>query len=575
MNSARELLKLIESKQLFPLFQPIIDTAEEYIIGYEALIRGPQGHPLEFPDALFSAAQQHDLLSELELACREAAIREFLLLDTDARLFLNVNPNVLQDSDHPHGTTLRISQQLGIDPRRIVIELSERYPIQQPELLKEAVLHYQQLGFLVAIDDLGAGYSGLKLWSEIKPDFVKIDRYFISDLNNQPTKREFVQSITSLARKVNAKVIAEGIETIEEFHQLHHLNLFLCQGFLFARPTKNPPQTLPVEHLLPQARNTIAPNPDTIASVTRDAITLSPFDKAHNALELFSNRRTLCSIPIVDNGKAVGMLRRESLMELFSGSYGRALYANKEVSRVMDSNPVVVDCNTPIDTVSTIITDDDDVDIFREFIVTQKQQFLGVASVRDLLKRITELRIQNARYANPLTLLPGNVPIHQHLDELLAARQSFAIAYFDINHFKPFNDNYGYAKGDEVIRQLGQLLVQYADSPYTFIGHIGGDDFVVIFRKTEVAEVICKQVIDAFEQHITTFYSTQDKQRGYVLATGRNGQQQSFPLTSLAVGLVIVSADTIQSHHQVAALASEAKKQAKQESGSYCYVDCR
>jgi diguanylate cyclase (GGDEF)-like protein len=241
----------------------------------------------------------------------------------------------------------------------------------------------------------------------------------------------------------------------------------------------------------------------------------------------------------------------------------------------MDSNPVVVDCNTPIDTVSTIITDDDDVDIFREFIVTQKQQFLGVASVRDLLKRITELRIQNARYANPLTLLPGNVPIHQHLDELLAARQSFAIAYFDINHFKPFNDNYGYAKGDEVIRQLGQLLVQYADSPYTFIGHIGGDDFVVIFRKTEVAEVICKQVIDAFEQHITTFYSTQDKQRGYVLATGRNGQQQSFPLTSLAVGLVIVSADTIQSHHQVAALASDAKKQAKQESGSYCYVDCR
>ena len=147
MNSAHELLKLIESKQLFPLFQPIIDTAEEHIIGYEALIRGPQGHPLEFPDALFSAAQQHDLLSELELACREAAIREFLQLDTDARLFLNVNPNVLQDSDHPHGTTLRLSQQLGIDPRRIVIELSERYPIQQPELLKEAVLHYQQLGF--------------------------------------------------------------------------------------------------------------------------------------------------------------------------------------------------------------------------------------------------------------------------------------------------------------------------------------------------------------------------------------------------------------------------------------------
>lgn len=574
MDSAHALLQLINTDSLYPLFQPIVDTSENNIIGYEALIRGPKDHPLEFPDVLFAAAHQHNLLSELELACRESAIREFLKLDTDARLFLNVNPNVLQDDEHPHGTTLKLSQQMGIDPQRIVIELSERYPIQQPELLKEAVQHYQQLGFKVAIDDLGAGYSGLKLWSEIKPDYVKIDRYFISKLQEDVTKREFVRSIISLAKKVNAKVIAEGIETVEEFHQLHQLNLFLCQGFLFARPTLLPPQSIELEQLLP-AVSVLSHNLENISAVTRATITLSPFDKARKALDLFNNRKTLCSIPVVDNSNAVGMLRRESLMELFSGSYGHALYANKNVSLIMDDNPIVVDLNTPIETVSSIITENDDVDIFREFIVTQNTQYFGVASVRDLLKRITDMRIQNARYANPLTLLPGNVPIHQHIDQVLATQARMAVAYFDINHFKPFNDNYGYAKGDEVIQCLGQLLIDYTQNPNTFIGHIGGDDFVVIFRQTQNVEILCRQIINAFDQQIVAFYSENDRQKGSVVATGRDGEKQIFPLTSLAVGLVIIENEPFHSHHQIAALASEAKKRAKQRRGSHCFTDCR
>jgi len=574
MSSLQHLTELLESELLYPVFQPIIDTAGQVIIGYEALIRGPAGHPLEFPDALFTVAQQLDMLSELELACRAAAIKAFLKLDTSAKLFLNVNPNVLQDDDHPHGSTLRLSKQLGIDPNRIVIELSERYPINEPELLKTAVNHYRSLGFMVAIDDLGAGYSGLKLWSEIKPDFVKIDRYFISELNNDSVKRDFVASILALAQKVNAKVIAEGIETLDEFHELHRLKLFLCQGYLFAKPSTCPRKHLELKPLLPVTNSSSNSHTVTaIASLARSAQVLSPNDKAHVALELFNKNKVLCSIPIVTNGKPLGMLRRESLMELFSGSYGRALYANKDVSRIMDTNPVIVDLNTPLATVSNIITDDDEVDVFREFIVTENQQYFGVASVRDLLKQITELRIQNARYANPLTLLPGNVPIHKKLDQQLQSGDDFAIAYFDINHFKPFNDNYGYAQGDEIIRLMAKILRAHTADDTHFIGHIGGDDFVVIFNKPSTAEQFCERIVAQFDAEVAPFYHHEDQQRGYIYSIGRDGEQQHFPLASLAVGLVVISAGKYNSHHQIATLASHAKRKAKQKSSSHCFVN--
>jgi len=576
MTEAQLLQNLINEKTLTPLFQPIIDTASNSIIGYEALIRGPEGHPFEFPDRLFQVAQEHQLLSELEIACREAAIEEFLKIDTTAKLFLNVNPNVLQDDDHPHGITLRLSAQYGLEPSRIVIELSERYPIDHPELLKTATKHYQSLGFMVAIDDLGAGYSGLKLWSEIKPDFVKIDRYFITDIQNDITKREFVQSILSLARNLGARVIAEGIEQPEELAQLQLLDLFLCQGFLLERPSKTPSLVVrPNKTYQPPSVDLNTRSTERISVVTKDTVTMAPSDKAHLALKLFTSNKLLNAIPVIDNNFPVGMLRRESLMELFSGSYGRALYEHKDVARIMDSNPVIVDMKSPIEQVSAIITDDHDVDVFREFIVTNKGLYYGVASVRDLLRRITEVRIQNARYANPLTLLPGNVPIHQTLDNFLVTHKSLAVGYFDVNHFKPYNDSYGYSQGDLVIQKVSQLLIRHIQTKGFFVGHIGGDDFVAIFNNAEVAEPLCNKVLTDFDNHLDTFYPLDTVQRGYVEAVGRDEKRTRFPLLGLAVGLVILNSANFSSHHEISTLVSDAKKQAKKHGGSHCYVDYR
>lgn len=569
----KELLNLIQEKQLYPLFQPVMDTSRGIVIGHEALIRGPKGHPLEFPDRLFSLASQVQLLSELELACRSAAMEAFQKNAMQGKLFLNVNPNVLQDDSHPHGSTLRLSQQFGIAPEQIVIEISERYPIEDTENLKHAIIHYQKLGFMIAIDDLGAGYSGLKLWSELRPDYVKIDRYFIHSIETSSVKREFVQSILSLATSLRTKVIVEGIETPDELEQLQAMGVNYCQGFLLGRPAPYPVLEVPSSLLLPHHH--VALNyQSTIASVVDTIHCVSAHTRSSEVLDTFTQDKTLSSLPVIHEKRVAGIIRREKIMEFFSGSYGHALYANKPVSYIMNEHPLSVDWQTSLEEVSQLITDNDEVDIYQHIIVTKSDVYYGVASIKNLLRRITELKVNNARHANPLTQLPGNVAINQIIEEQLSRVRSFHVAYFDLNHFKPYNDIYGYEQGDQIIKWLAQILQKQLFRHGHFIGHIGGDDFVAIFKdiEKEQTEEQCNKIIRDFEQDITRFYHQEHIDLGGIKALSRNGTPVFYPLLGLAIGVVQPDPSECLSHHDVALLASEAKKEAKQSDGSRCYM---
>src|SRR5690606_34128475 len=136
-----------------------------------------------------------DLLEPLELLCRQLSIQAFADSGAPGQLFLNVNPMLLLTSDHPSGLTKSYIQQAGLAPERIVIELSEQFQVEDTELFVSAVKHYREFGFQIAIDDLGSGFSGLKLWSELQPDIVKIDRYFVDQLHRDPIKKAFVKNI--------------------------------------------------------------------------------------------------------------------------------------------------------------------------------------------------------------------------------------------------------------------------------------------------------------------------------------------------------------------------------------------
>ncbi|MFT6219269.1 MAG: EAL domain-containing protein (putative c-di-GMP-specific phosphodiesterase class I), partial [Cycloclasticus pugetii] len=172
----QSLLDILATDSLTPLFQPIISMKDNKIYGYEGLIRGPSDGPLHSPINLFNAAAKYDRLAELDLLCRKVSIQRFGELNLNARLFINTIPEILLQKDYQHGHTLKYIKDSNLDASQVVIELTEQYPIEDYDLMASATKYYQDMGFSIAIDDLGAGYSGLRTWSEIKPDFVKIDR---------------------------------------------------------------------------------------------------------------------------------------------------------------------------------------------------------------------------------------------------------------------------------------------------------------------------------------------------------------------------------------------------------------
>ncbi|MDF1528407.1 MAG: EAL domain-containing protein, partial [Sedimenticola sp.] len=193
------LNRIIQERSLTVLFQPIVSNKLRAIYGYEALIRGPSNTPLHSPVTLFETAASCGRLVELEMLCREVAIKQFLRLNLPEKLFLNTSPESLAQPGYPTGCTLDIAEQAGLKPERVVIELTEQYPTQNYDVIRDAKNHFKEMGFEIAIDDLGAGYAGLRMWSELRPDYVKIDRHFMQDIHEDNVKQEFVRSILNIA----------------------------------------------------------------------------------------------------------------------------------------------------------------------------------------------------------------------------------------------------------------------------------------------------------------------------------------------------------------------------------------
>jgi EAL domain-containing protein (putative c-di-GMP-specific phosphodiesterase class I) len=235
-----ELDYILRYRVLQTLYQPVMDSHDGRVFGYEALSRGPSNSPLHAPLPLIRAAAQAGRLFELDLVCRELAIRRFQELGLPGCLFLNVSPLSLMEPTFRPGETLRLLHEVGLPPQKVVIELTEQQPLEDYAVLKAAVAHYTEAGFQIAIDDLGAGYAGLRLWSELRPAYVKIDHHFTENISGDAVKREFVRSIRDMAVRLGCKVVAEGIETEEDYQTVQSLGVRLHQGYHLGRPLPSP-----------------------------------------------------------------------------------------------------------------------------------------------------------------------------------------------------------------------------------------------------------------------------------------------------------------------------------------------
>ncbi|MDA8387264.1 MAG: EAL domain-containing protein [Nitrospiraceae bacterium] len=233
------ILDIMENKGLTSHFQPV-RSRDGKVFGYEALARFKENAGFTSIPALFHAAVRTGTIASLDMLCRENAIREAstgLVRENDTHLFINVCPETCLSSEPRGGATDELVDRWGLSRERIILEITEETAIGNYPLLKDAMSFYRDNGYGIAIDDFGIGYGGLKMLSVIRPDYVKVDRLFIQDLDKNFVNLAVVESVAVLCRRLDIKVIAEGIERSEEFTFADSLGIDLFQGYFIGRPS--------------------------------------------------------------------------------------------------------------------------------------------------------------------------------------------------------------------------------------------------------------------------------------------------------------------------------------------------
>lgn len=577
-----EFMQILHDRTLASVFQPIINLQNGTILGHEALIRGPKNSHLHSPLKLFKQAKKFNKLYELERICLEIILASFSKSENLNKVFINVSPESLLQLYRDNFLSISYISDLGLTSKDIVIELIESSPTFDYSQLYKVIDSYRSLGFQIAIDDLGEGFSSLRLWSELRPDYVKIDQHFIQSINLDPVKLQFVKSIQQIAENSNALVIAEGVETQAELTILKDLEVNYCQGYLSGYPLPEPIDVVQesIKSILGSSLISVFPNPSVLqkkGNIGRLLVNVpcaSPDTTNDEVNILFYSNPKLYSIPVIENDIPIGLISRFSMIDSFVKPYRKELYGKRSCMEYMDKSPLIVEHTINIHKLSDLITQMEPHYLTNGFIITNNGKYLGVGNGHSLLREITDMQISAARYANPLTLMPGNVPINEHIDRLLESDSQFWACYFDLDNFKPYNDAYGFKRGDELIQLVGKLLMEAAIPDLDFIGHIGGDDFVLICQ-SENWEERSHLVLTRLEQMMPEFYSPEDRVMGGIESEDRQGKKTFYPFSSLSVGVVKVTPKQFTSHHEVIAAMSYAKKQAKKLLGNSLFYERR
>ncbi|MBV8604320.1 MAG: phosphodiesterase [Pelomonas sp.] len=570
-SSAADVLK---HRLLRTVFQPIVRLDSGQVFGHEALVRGPAGSSFELPDALFAAARHEGLSVELEQQCALQALTDWSRLGLPGKLLINMSASALAETftDARADRNIALLTALEIEPVRVMIELTEHERVTDIQLLGRAILRLRQLGFGIALDDFGDGRSSLRLWSEIQPDIVKIDKYFTQSLPDHPGKLQTFRALLQLAETFGAQLVAEGIEHAEELRVLRDLGVSFGQGWFLGRPSpggmREPlaPARAVLESqdiaVLPELRRA------AVGGVRAEHLCLNApavrEQTSHEQLyRLFATHEHLHAVAVLDAAdKPVALVDRAQFIARWAKPFFNDLYARHSCLLFANTAPLVVDAETGIEALTSVLTSTDQRYLREGFVITREGRYLGLGTGEQLVRSVTEARIEAARHANPLTFLPGNIPISQHIGRLLASGRAFVAAYADLNHFKPFNDEYGYWRGDEMIRLVARVIGSHCDTQRDFIGHVGGDDFVVLFQSDDW-ERRCEDIVVRFNQLARGLFDPAALEAGGIMAEDRHGERRFHPCTTLSIGAVRIAPGSPLRSEDVASAAALAKRHAK------------
>lgn len=571
MELKKQLIEIVELGLIHTLFQPIISLRDASVLGHEALSRGPQHTPFHSPETLFDQAIRHGMLWPLELVCRTKSLEALSNSKIKTKLFLNVNPNIIHDAKFKSGFTKSYLRKFSIQPDSIIFEITEKGAIHDIADFKKTVQNYKEQNYQIAIDDAGAGLSGLNRISDIHPHFIKLDMNLIRHVDQDVTKQALVRSMVEFTTLSDTHLIAEGIETKEELLKLIEMGVHYGQGYFIQKPSPAiVPIDIEVQEIIKQAnmkKNRLVGSPISdifIGNISHPIQTLSPAMRIEQVHRMMVQDLTVPGYCITENTTVIGVITRNHLFSTLSGQYAFSLYGNKEISTIMSKEFLHVKYDDPIAKVARLAMQRVPDQLYDFVTVTRDGKYAGIVTVKDLLEKTIQIEVNTAKQLNPISGLPGNILIEKQLDEHLHSGQPFTLLYIDIDNFKPYNDVYGFEKGDAVIKLLANILKETLPKN-EFVGHIGGDDFVAILSHHPIHD-LCKSIISEFDRSTSHFYTSHDLEQGFIIAKNRHGIEETYPLLSISIaGIINHRRSNI---FELAKQASEIKKKCKQVSGS-------
>ena len=567
------VMDLLYANVLVPHFQPIVQLSDGAIFAHEALIRTPQDCPWQNPDALFAAAREEGATIELELECLRLSLQAWAQHQAPGKLFVNLSARALIAAmgKRDDGFQQMLFEHPLITQGNLVVELTEHERVDDFDVLALAVGKLRRKRITIALDDFGDGRSSLRLWAELKPEIVKIDKYFTLDLTTHPEKLQMLKALQQISQTLGSKLVVEGIETQDQLHLVRDLGIDMVQGWLHGRPQATPRHTSSYESLTVVQKKGIAVFAErrravqTRASVwtlLHEAPCIPSISTNEELFNLFSQDDMLHAIAIVDEGRPLGLVGRDRFIDRYVKPFFREVHGRKSCLLMANLNPKLLEVNAELDELTRVLTSDDQRYLTEGVIFTEGGRYRGLGTGQDLVKTVTEARIEAARHANPLTLLPGNIPITQHMQRLILAGCEFVACYADLNQFKPFNDVYGFCRGDEMIMIAAKVLMAYADPMRDFLGHVGGDDFIVLFQSANW-EARCQTVVEQFNRLAAELYDDEARQAGGVTSDDRYGVSHFHPMTTLSIGAVRVLGSPTVTVEDVANASARAKHHAK------------
>ncbi|MFJ6902079.1 EAL domain-containing protein [Streptomyces hokutonensis] len=442
-------------------FQPVVNLTTGGIAGLEVLVRPETG------DILAEARRDPELDGKLAvLAVRAAARKETLL-----PLHINVFAGTLADLG---GLTALHSavREAGRLPWEVTVDIVPPFTHVPRRALLEAVSALRGQGFRISADGVGDGDVPLRLLTDLAPDLVKLD----ASLLERPAA---VRAMRTLCEELGALLSVEGVETEAQCAQARAAGAQLAQGELFAPPTRIPAADVYVPPRAPGLAMT-PPSGPWVREFVRPAALLPDTASAGQVRALLTGSPDVSGVVLVDrDGVPLRSVHRSRFLLSMSGRYGHALYADRPAAKLGDVPRTVGVDATAWEVLDVVAVGDADRTSDDVAVVDRYGRCVGVVRLADLVRALAETRVEEAAGLNPLTRLPGSDAITGEVDRRIADGRTFALSWLDVDHFKQVNDGAGFAAGDELIRSVGRAL-QLTASGHTRVGHIGGDDFLVL-----------------------------------------------------------------------------------------------